>query len=413
MDDLFSRSILPWLGSTVKPPVYESRLKQGIYIYGAGELGALALEYCEACNIPVIRFVDSNRSGTIQSQSGKFYFVYRVDQNQSNFVKDKVITVAIATSPYTLIHNQLLAFGWKLILPFYNITARAREGHPLQNGWFLEKVTIEEKNTVRDVYKQMIAYAKDSGRVECIDTTTNGSLMTPERLSPVLEAGLLDKINISVDSMNREQYKKFTGFDFDFNQFVENIKWLDVNKGACEVVIKIPGDLINEPQSQEFLDTFGDYCGRIFIENFARCWPEFDVEAHTGIAITKGIYQQPITPTDTCPYLFYSISVNADGLVSSCFLNWGRKLIVGDVRKESLKDIWHSESMNALRRFHLDGRRTESSVCGACGQLSHCLPDNIDAFRAKIIPNFEAYAHGDLCPIPGMTVRPTIPLVPA
>ena len=111
MDDLFSRSILPWLGSTVKPPVYESRLKQGIYIYGAGELGALALEYCEACNIPVIGFVDSNRSGTIQSQSGKFYFVYRVDQNQSNFFKDKVITVAIATSPYTLIHNQLLAFG--------------------------------------------------------------------------------------------------------------------------------------------------------------------------------------------------------------------------------------------------------------------------------------------------------------
>lgn len=257
---------------------------------------------------------------------------------------------------------------------------------------------------------EMIAYAKSSGRVEYIDTTTNGSLMTPERLGPILEAGL-DKINISVDGMNREQYKKFTGFDFDFEQFVQHVKWLDANKGACEVVIKIPGDLITESQRQEFLDTFGNYCDRIFIENFAPCWPEFDVEAHTGIAITKGIYQQPIMPTDTCPYIFYSISVNADGLVSSCFLDWGRKLIIGDVRAQSLKDIWNSKSMNSLRRLHLDGRRKENPVCGACGQLSHCLPDNIDAYRSQIISNFEAYASGDLGPIPGMPNRSVIPLV--
>ena len=135
---------------------------------------------------------------------------------------------------------------------------------------------------------EMIAYAKTSKKVEYIDTTTNASLMTPERLGPVLEAGL-DKINISVDGMNNAQYKQFTGFDFDFTEFVNNVKWLDANKGACEVVIKIPGDLISEDQRQEFLDTFGDYCDRIFIENFAPCWPEFDVESHTGIKITQEI----------------------------------------------------------------------------------------------------------------------------
>jgi radical SAM protein with 4Fe4S-binding SPASM domain len=259
---------------------------------------------------------------------------------------------------------------------------------------------------------KMIAYAKESGVVEYIDTTTNGSLMTPERLGPVLEAGL-DKINISVDGMNPEQYKKFTGFDFDFKQFVENVKWLDANKGNCEVVIKIPGELIDQPQHQEFLDTFGDYCDRIFIENFAPCWPEFDVEAHTGIKITQGIYQQPITPTDTCPYIFYSISINADGLVSSCFLDWGRKLIVGDTHDQPLRDIWHGKKMNALRRLHLDGHRTKSPVCGACGQLSHCLPDNIDAFRDQLIPRFEKYACGDLGPVPGINDHLIIPLVSA
>ncbi|ATX82972.1 radical SAM additional 4Fe4S-binding SPASM domain-containing protein [Mariprofundus ferrinatatus] len=242
---------------------------------------------------------------------------------------------------------------------------------------------------------RMVAYAKQSGQIGYIDTTTNGSLMTPERLGPVLEAGL-DKINISVDGMSNEQYKRFTGFDFDFDAFVENVKWLDANRGDCEVAIKIPGELISEAQKQDFYDTFGNYCDRIFIENFAPCWPEFDVEAFTGVTIREGIYQQPVTPTDTCPYIFYSMSVNADGLVSSCFLDWGRKLLIGDANKQSLQEIWNSGAMNALRRQHLEGRRCDNGVCSKCGQLTHCLPDNIDAYRDELLPKLLSYAGSEI-----------------
>lgn len=248
---------------------------------------------------------------------------------------------------------------------------------------------------------RMVDYAKKSGYVDYIDTTTNASLMTPERAGPVIEAGL-DKINISIDGMTNESYKKFTGFDMDFDALIENVKWLYNNKGNCEIVIKVPDELITEPQRQEFLDTFGDYCDRIFIENFAPCWPEFDVEAHTGVKITKGIYQQEITPTDTCPYIFYGFSVSPDGLASSCFLDWGRKLVIGDVNDQSLKDIWNSDKMNALRLQHLEGKRSENPVCSNCGQLTHCLPDNIDAHRESLIPKFKDYAGHDLnVPVPG------------
>ena len=238
---------------------------------------------------------------------------------------------------------------------------------------------------------KMIAYAKQSGAVKYIDTTTNGSLMTPARLEPVLEAGL-DKINISVDGMDAGQYLEFTKYEFDFDEFVKSVKWLDQNKGACEVSIKIPGDILTENQKEEFLEVFGDYCDRIFIENFAPCWPEFDVETHTGVKIQQGIYQQSITQTDTCPYIFYSLSINADGLASSCFLDWGRKLLVGDARRQSVNSIWHSEEMNDLRLQHLKGKRNENPVCKSCGQLTHCLPDNIDAYREKLLPAFLEYA---------------------
>ena len=47
--------------------------------------------------------------------------------------------------------------------------------------------------------------------------------------------------------------------------------------------------------------------------------------------------------------------------------------------------------MNALRKAHLEGRRLENSVCGNCGQLTHCLPDNIDEFRDSLLPKFLKY----------------------
>jgi len=235
----------------------------------------------------------------------------------------------------------------------------------------------------------MIAYAKGSGHVPYVDTTTNGALIDPSRMGPLIEAGL-DKINISVYGMRREQYQAFTKSDFDFDRFVTNVKWLYAHKGSCEIVIKVPGELITEAERQQFFDTFGDYCDRIFVENFAPCWPQFDVERRMGVTITQGIYQQPISITDTCPYIFYAMSVNADGLVSACFVDWGRKLIVGDARSQSLPDIWNSPEFNELRLAHLEGKRKENPVCGHCGQLSHCRPDNIDAYRTELIPKLKA-----------------------
>jgi len=238
-----------------------------------------------------------------------------------------------------------------------------KDGEPLLNGRFAN----------------MVRYAKESRMVKYIDTTTNGYLLEPERIKPILDAGL-DKINISVDGMSDEQFLEFTGVKVNFEKYVENIRNLYEIKGNCEIVIKITGDFMTEEEKGRFFDTFGDYADRIFIENIAPCWPEFDVENILGVKITKGIYDQPIGDVNTCPYIFYSISVNSDGSVSLCFLDWARKLLIGDVRKQSLKEIWEGEALFQYQIGHLQGRRKGIAVCAECGQLSHCLPDNLDPY---------------------------------
>lgn len=238
-------------------------------------------------------------------------------------------------------------------------------------------------------FPDMIRYAKQSGRVKYVDTTTNGYLLTPEKSVQLVEAGL-DRINISVDGLSDEQFLKFTRTRVDFAQYVQNIRYLYEHRGACEICIKMPGDDLTEADKKRFFDTFGDYADRISLENFAPCWPEFDVEERTGIEIKAGIYNNPVQDVQTCPYIFYSLSVNSDGTVSLCFLDWGRKLIVGDIRKQSLRSIWTGEELFQHQLAHLEGRRKDNPTCAACGQLSHCLADNIDPHAGMLLERLKA-----------------------
>ncbi|MEM1047522.1 MAG: radical SAM/SPASM domain-containing protein [Pseudomonadota bacterium] len=235
----------------------------------------------------------------------------------------------------------------------------------------------------------MIAYAKASGRVNYIDTTTNGYLLTPKNVEKLIASGL-DRINISVDGLSDEQFWEFTKTKVNFADFVKNIRHLYDVKGDCEICIKMPGDELSEDEKKYFFDTFGNYCDRISLENFAPCWPEFDVEDYTGVTITEGIYGNEIMDISTCPYIFYSISVNSDGVVSLCFLDWARKLSVGDLRFQTLKEVWTGEPLYRHQVAHLEGRRCENETCGGCGQLSHCLPDNIDPYVDDLLKKLRA-----------------------
>jgi len=232
-------------------------------------------------------------------------------------------------------------------------------------------------------FADMVKYAKDSGYVEFIDTTTNGYLLTPTNSLRIIKAGI-DRINISIDGLSDEQYLEFTQTKVNFNQLVENIRFLYEHKGECEICIKVVGDILSETDKKRFFDIFGDIADRVSIENIAPCWPEFDIEEHTGVEITEGIYGQDIAETKVCPYIFYSMAVNSDGTVSLCFLDWARKLNIGDAKKQSLKDIWQGDAIFNHQLQHLQGNRKKNSVCRDCGQLTHCLPDNIDRFSAEL-----------------------------
>jgi MoaA/NifB/PqqE/SkfB family radical SAM enzyme len=229
----------------------------------------------------------------------------------------------------------------------------------------------------------MIKYAKEVGAAERIDTTTNASLLTKEKGVALVEAGL-DRINISIYGVNSEQYQTFSGVKIDFQKVLTNVRNFYEIRGNCEMLVKISGDTLSEEEKLQFLEYFGDYTDKIHIEHVMSCWPEFEVK---GVAVNqeKGIYGQDIEEADACSYPFYSISINSDGAVSVCFLDWSHKMIVGDVLKQSVQSIWEGKEMRAYRKMFLQGDRKKHNVCGGCGQMSHGMPDNIDPYKEALM----------------------------
>lgn len=233
-------------------------------------------------------------------------------------------------------------------------------------------------------FAKMVAYAKQSNKILKIDTTTNASLLTPQKSLEIIEAGL-DKINISVEGINAEQYMNFSKYKIDFNKFVENIRFFYENKKQCEVVVKINGDILSKEDKEFFINTFKDIADGVYIEHIMSCWPNFELRDGLEVNQEEGIYGQEIKEVSVCPYVFYSFSINSDGKVSLCFLDWSRQLLIGNVNNESVKSIWLGEKLRSYQKMFLEGNRKSHPICKDCGQLSHGMPDDIDKFKEILL----------------------------
>ena len=233
----------------------------------------------------------------------------------------------------------------------------------------------------------MVKYAKDSGKVNNIDMTTNGSLLTRDISEGLVNAGMT-QINISIEGISSEQYKKYVHYDIDIDNLIENIKYLYSIKGDLEIIIKIPSNYLSEDDKQSFLDMFSQYCDRIFIENLSSIWPNFNIMEKSkiiNIDETKDQYNMGLKNYKVCTWPFYAICVNSSGTVSPCALDWQEKLIVGDAKKQSLKEIWNSDKLNELRIRFLKKEVENIDVCSTCGNLKYCQVDNIDDYAEEIL----------------------------
>jgi radical SAM protein with 4Fe4S-binding SPASM domain len=233
-------------------------------------------------------------------------------------------------------------------------------------------------------FAEFVRIAKSCGRIERVETTTNGSRLDRATADAILGAGI-DRIVISVEGVTAERYRDFARVRIDFDAFVANLAHLYANRGSCQVHIKTVDENLGEGEAQRFREIFAPIADRCYIERTVPSWPTFDVQRLLRKDGREADAQhRPLVRKRICPYLFYSMSINSDGSVSPCCVDWRRDLVIGNAADESLLEIWNGPRLRALRRTHIQQGRAGNPTCAGCGQIDYCVTENLDAAQQRL-----------------------------
>jgi len=245
----------------------------------------------------------------------------------------------------------------------------------------------EGEPLVNPRFHDMVRYAKRSPSVLRVDTTTNASLLTPERSLEIIDAGL-DRLNISVEGVNAEQYRDFSGHKMDYKQFVDNIAFFYDHKKQCEMNIKINGDILTPAEEDEFYRTFGNITDGISVERTIDYWPKFgdmQVEVNEDVSLLGGEAGEVMV----CPYVFYELCINSDGSYSLCRFDWNHAMLLDPhvSYPPTPKKVWDSITLWNFQQQFLKKQRKLMTVlsCPKCGILKQGVPEDLDEFAEEIL----------------------------
>jgi len=67
-----------------------------------------------------------------------------------------------------------------------------------------------------------------------------------------------------------------------------------------------------------------------------------------------------------CPQLWQRMTIHPDGMATICCLDTLRRSEIGNVFKQSVKEIWLSDEYQRLRDMHTSGQFKKIPICASC-----------------------------------------------
>ena len=226
--------------------------------------------------------------------------------------------------------------------------------------WRLEPFLNNEPFTdVRMV--DWIALAKQRVPHALVTVTTNGSLVTPKITDRLIHSGL-DAIWFSFNGATKDTYEQIMGLSFD--QVKKNIDYLlDKRPATLRVftnmidTVPMRGEIAEnvrywqsrgvESGASPFVNRAGN------VKNF----DELNYRAHSE------------RPARLCELLYKKMYIGYNGDVLLCCMDWRRRVVLGNVRERSLREIWLGERYQHYRQLHEEGRVNELELCSTCSYV--------------------------------------------
>jgi MoaA/NifB/PqqE/SkfB family radical SAM enzyme len=215
---------------------------------------------------------------------------------------------------------------------------------------------------------EMIRYARS--RDVWVETSTNITLLTEERIRNVLASGL-DQLYLAMDGVTKATYERVrVGANFD--KVLRNVERLLALKHETGAATRIVLQIIAMNETREE------------VAEFVRRWTRPEVDQvnvkHLDTwgdqveAITEHAIEREAPPVRRpCPNLWYHGYIFWDGALVSCERDYDVKTPLGNVAERGVLAAWHGERMRQLREKHVRGDFT-APACANCVEWSWWTP---------------------------------------
>lgn len=181
---------------------------------------------------------------------------------------------------------------------------------------------------------------------------TNGSLLHKRKIFDAVDevSSSIEGIYISFNGDCKETYERIMGISFD--QTISNVRTLIALVGGkfpVNIVSNQPtGEILDKGKIQQLLPGATSYC-------IVHPW---DVRGLNGTNL--------INKVKYCRRLDFYMSITVDGSVQACCNDINCEVVFGNIKEESLKNIWLGEKAEKFRELHRTVKRSEISLCKGC-----------------------------------------------
>jgi len=204
---------------------------------------------------------------------------------------------------------------------------------------FLDKGLVEK-----------VRYAKSKGIAE-VGMISNGSLITEDIARGMIDAGL-DAINISVDAAGKEVFES-TRVHLNYDEVTTNIRTLArLRRESGKTHPKLILSFVRQHNSADE-------------DAFIREWTPIADKIHiTDLHNWAGTLNDRTEVNYPCYRLWLTFTVLWDGRVSMCCADFDGRHIFGDLRSQTIAEVWNSPVYRAARRQHLESGGP--GICRSC-----------------------------------------------
>ena len=196
-------------------------------------------------------------------------------------------------------------------------------------------------------FKEFLKYAireRDRGRIGLVGWTTNGMLFDESVADPVVSLKV-DWVNFSLDGLG--QVNDDIRLGSKYSTIEKNIKYLLEKRGSA----KKPTVLINivdyGKTEEQKLELYKEW---VFFVDEIELLPSIssDNSWENKDKISGDVKLAP--PPPYCRYPLNTVIIGWDGRVTGCCFDTKMNVVLGDLNKESLKEIWFGSKFQSLRK---------------------------------------------------------------